>query len=104
MNKDDYEDVFKKYLDSSWKFANYYNNYSNELELYNKIRCDKINEYKNYYMKISYSDYIATKFAYRMINKSITLQNQYKYLENAQKKLKNIDNTYNNLYYKLFLD
>ena len=41
MNKDDYEDVFKKYLDSSWKFANYYNNYSNELELYNKIRCDK---------------------------------------------------------------
>tara|TARA_B110001450_G_C17365727_1_gene377460 strand:- start:189 stop:506 length:318 start_codon:yes stop_codon:yes gene_type:complete len=101
---DNYENIFKKYLNCSWEFANNYNNYSNELELYNKIKCDKINEYKKYYMKLSYCDYTATQFAYRIINNSITLRNQYKNLENAQKKLKNIDPIYNNLYNILFLD
>jgi|TARA_B110000093_G_scaffold110999_1_gene119088 hypothetical protein len=105
MNNEYYNDtVFKKYLDCSWKFANNYNNYSNELELYNKIRCDKINEYKNYYITMSYCDYNANKFAYRIINNSITLQNQYKNLENAEKKLKDIDPIYNNFYNKLFID
>ena len=41
MNKDDNETIFKKYLNCSWNFANNYNNYSNELELYNKIRSNK---------------------------------------------------------------
>jgi len=106
MNNDNYnnDNVFKQYLNCSWKFANNYNNYSNELELYNKIRSNKINEYKKYYMSMSYCDYTATKYAYRIINNSITLQNQYKNLESAQKKLKNIDSTYNSLYNKLFLD
>ena len=104
MNKDDYDNVFKKYLNCSWNFANNYNNYSNELELYNKIRSNKINEYKKYYMTMSYCDYTATKYAYRIINNSVTLQNQYKNLESAQKKLKNIDSTYYSLYNKLFLD
>ena len=102
--KEDYEYVFKNYIDCAWKYANSYNNYINELETYNKIRNYKINEYKNKYIEMSYSEYIATQLAYGIINKSITLQNQYKHLEYAQKKLKNIDITYNNLYNKLFLD
>ena len=55
-------------------------------------------------MTMSYCDYTATKYAYRIINNSVTLQNQYKNLESAQKKLKNIDSTYYSLYNKLFLD
>lgn len=96
--------VFKKYLDCAWKYANSYNNYSNELDKYNKIRCDKITEYKNYYKSLLYSDSNATKLAYKLINKSATLHNQYKCLEYAEKKLKNIDDNYNNLYNKLFVD
>jgi len=102
MTENEYDIVFKKYLDCSWKFANNYNNYSNELELYNKIKSNKIIEYKNYYMAMSYCDNTSTKFAYRIINNSITLRNQYKNLENAQKKLKDIENTYNSFYNKLF--
>ena len=102
MTENEYNIVFKKYLDCSWKFANNYNNYSNELELYNKIRSNKIIEYKNYYMTMSYCDNTSTKLAYKIINNSITLRNQYKNLENAQKKLKDIDNTYNSFYNKLF--
>ena len=104
MSSDEDNNVFKKYLHCSWNFANNYNNYSNELELYNKIRSNKINEYKNYYTSMSYNNYTSTKYAYRIINNSITLQNQYKKLENAQKKLKNIDRIYNSLYNKLFIN
>jgi len=104
MSIDEYDSVFKQYLNCSWNFANNYNNCSNELELYNKIKSYKINEYKNFYMTMSYCDYTATKYAYRIINNSITLQNQYKKLENAQKKLKNIDPIYNSLYNKLFIN
>jgi hypothetical protein len=53
---------------------------------------------------MSYNNYTSTKYAYRIINNSITLQNQYKKLENAQKKLKNIDPIYNSLYNKLFIN
>ena len=38
MSSDEDNNVFKKYLHCSWNFANNYNNYSNELELYNKIK------------------------------------------------------------------
>lgn len=99
-----YEITYNKYLKYAWQYALCYTNYSNELEKYNKIRCDKITEYKNYYISLLYSDYDATKLAYRLINKSVTLHNQYKYLEYSQIKLKNINDTYNNLYNKLFND
>lgn len=101
---DDKEITYNKYLKCAWHYANSYINFSNELEKYNKIRSDKLIEYKEYYNNLLFCDYTANKYAYRQINKSITLQNQYKNLEYAQNKLKNIDDTYNTLYNKLFLD
>lgn len=101
---EDYEYVYKNYINCAWKYANCYNNYINELDIYNKIRTDKINKYKKKYIDMLYSENTAIKLVYDRINKSITLKNQYIHLENSQKKLKNIDITYNNLYNKLFLD
>lgn len=104
-DNDNYENTYKKYLECAWHYAYCYINYTNELEKYNKIRSDKLTEYKNYYYNnshILYKQYNATEYAYKKINISVTLQKQYKYLEYSQKKLKNINNTYNNLYDKLF--
>jgi hypothetical protein len=102
--KEDYESVYKNYINCAWKYAKCYNDYTNELETYNKIRTDKINEYINNYTHMLYSKNTAIKLAYGKINKSITLKNQYIHLENVQKKLKKIEITYNNLYNKLFLN
>lgn len=103
-DRDDCEITYNKYLNCAWHYAACYTNYSNELEKYNKIRSDKINEYKKKYIDMLYSENTAIKLAYGRVNKSITLKNQYKHLEYAQNKLKNIDNTYNTLYNKIFLD
>jgi len=100
---DDYELTYNKYLKCAWHYATCYTNYSNELEKYNKIRSDKLIKYKEYYRNnLMYSHYTADQYAYKIISKSVTLKNQYKHLEYAQNKLKNIDETYNTLYNKLF--
>lgn len=100
---DDYEFTYNKYLKCAWHYANCYINYSNELKKYNKIKSDKIIEYKEYYNNHLFNpQYTAEQYAYKIIGKSITLKNQYKHLEYAQIKLKDIDETYNTLYNKLF--
>lgn len=102
MSKEEYERTFNQYLKYSWKYAKLYNEYSNELEIYNNIRTDKIIEYKNYFMTKHNDIYMANNLAYNKINYSITLNKQQKKLEIAQNNLKYVDEIYNNLYNKIF--